>query len=74
MKNIKRIALLIAGWVCLIVGIAGLFLPIIPGTLLIIAGVGLLSRQLPFFDRLKNKVKSKLPARLVVFLKAKCKT
>jgi uncharacterized membrane protein YbaN (DUF454 family) len=39
----KRLALIAAGWVLLLLGAVGLFLPILPGILLLIVGLSILS-------------------------------
>ena len=41
-----------AGTVLLVIGLAGLLLPILPGWLLIFVGLALLGVELPFVDRL----------------------
>ena len=50
----------IAGIVMIIVGIAGLLLPVLPGWLLIFIGIELLGIQLVFVERIKEYVKKKL--------------
>jgi uncharacterized membrane protein YbaN (DUF454 family) len=42
---VKRFLLLAAGWTAVVVGIAGLFLPVLPGVLLLLAGLWLLSSE-----------------------------
>jgi uncharacterized membrane protein YbaN (DUF454 family) len=52
---------LIAGWTLVALGIAGLFLPILQGVALILAGLALLAPDVPFarrwLDWLKNRVR-----------------
>jgi uncharacterized membrane protein YbaN (DUF454 family) len=41
----KRLLLLAAGWSLLVLGVAGLFLPILPGILLLLIGLMVLSSE-----------------------------
>ncbi len=56
-----RVARLIAGWTLVALGIVGLFLPILQGVALILAGLALLAPDVPFarrwLDWLKNRVR-----------------
>ena len=56
-----RIALLILGWILIILGIAGLFLPILQGVLLIVAGLWVLSLESKTARRLLEKLRHKFP-------------
>lgn len=49
------------GLVCIVLGVAGLFLPLLPGTLLLAIGVFLLAAQLPFFARIICWFQRKFP-------------
>jgi hypothetical protein len=53
----KRIAVTIAGVVVLLIGIAGLALPILPGWLLIFAGLAILGTEYVWAQRLLRKAK-----------------
>jgi len=44
-KAMKTAVLLTAGWLCILAGVAGLLLPVVPGIALLIAGMFLLSRH-----------------------------
>ncbi len=57
----KRILVLIVGWGFILVGIAGLFLPIIQGILCILIGLIILSSEYVWAHRLLQKLKSKFP-------------
>jgi hypothetical protein len=56
-----RIGRIAGGSVLLLVGIAGLALPVLPGWLFIIPGLGLLSFDVPFAARLLERVKDRIP-------------
>lgn len=56
MKTILYIILIVSGLLFILIGIAGLFLPIIPGFILIIAGLIVLGKK-----DVVNKWMSKLP-------------
>jgi uncharacterized membrane protein YbaN (DUF454 family) len=60
-KPLRRIAVVTLGWSLVLVGIAGLFLPVVPGTLLIILGVPLLSSQNPLLERALEKYRARFP-------------
>jgi uncharacterized membrane protein YbaN (DUF454 family) len=44
-KPTKRVLLLTAGWLCIVVGAAGLVLPFVPGIVLLFAGLMLLAQH-----------------------------
>lgn len=50
----------VAGAILLLIGIAGLLLPILPGWLLIFVGLALLGIKVPFADRLLEYARSRL--------------
>jgi hypothetical protein len=52
---LKRVALLAFGWVLVLGGIIGLFLPIVPGGFLIVAGALMLSPRCAWLRRLLEK-------------------
>ncbi len=56
-RNARRIAVTIAGVVVLLVGIAGLILPILPGWALIFVGLGILATEYVWARRLLMKAK-----------------
>jgi uncharacterized protein len=57
----KRILVLIAGWSFLLLGIAGLILPVLQGVLFIIIGLIILSSQYGWARRLLAKLRERFP-------------
>ena len=57
---LQRIALAALGWILTLVGIAGLFLPVLPGIFLIVAGAFLLSPRSVWLQR-AEKYRAKFP-------------
>ena len=55
----KRIAVTVAGFAVLLVGLAGLVLPVLPGESLIFAGLGILATEYVWAQRLLNAAKAK---------------
>ncbi len=60
-KKLKRILILIVGWIFILVGIAGLFLPVIQGILCIVIGLIILSTEYVWAHKLLQKLKNKFP-------------
>ena len=52
-----RIFRLVAGWTLVVVGVVGLFLPVLQGFLLIISGLAVLSTESPWARRLLDRLK-----------------
>ncbi|HKD15320.1 MAG TPA: PGPGW domain-containing protein [Candidatus Angelobacter sp.] len=57
----KTAILLIAGWLCILAGAAGLVLPLVPGIPLLITGAVLLSRHHHWARRLLARVRKTFP-------------
>jgi uncharacterized protein len=51
----------ILGWFLLVLGVAGLVLPILPGWLFIALGALLLAPDVPLFGRLVSRVEDRMP-------------
>jgi uncharacterized membrane protein YbaN (DUF454 family) len=49
------------GALCILLGIPGLVLPVLPGWLFLALGFLLLSIDLPFFDRLVQRIEKSVP-------------
>jgi uncharacterized membrane protein YbaN (DUF454 family) len=57
----KRIAIKLAGWGFIFLGILGIFLPILQGILFLLVGLFLLSDDSPWAARLLHSLKKKFP-------------
>ncbi len=60
-ETVKRIVRLVLGWTCLVLGVVGLFVPILQGVLLILIGMALLSRDSRWARRCLMKLRLKFP-------------
>lgn len=58
---LKRWAIIIAGWIFILLGIVGLFLPILQGVLFLLVGLILLSTEYVWAHRLLGKVRARFP-------------
>ena len=58
----KRLALIAAGWVLLMLGAVGLVLPILPGVLLLIVGLSILSVEYAWARRWMVSLRRRFPA------------
>lgn len=58
----KRIGFQALGWVLLGLGIVGLFLPFLPGVLLLMAGLFILSREYTWAERTVQSLRKRFPA------------
>lgn len=61
MGTIKRIGLLIIGWFFIVLGILGLFLPILQGILFILIGLAILSSRSETIRRLLKHLERRYP-------------
>jgi hypothetical protein len=60
-RHVQRIALQILGWLFVILGIAGLVLPVLQGILFLMIGLYLLSREYQWAQRWLEKLHSRYP-------------
>lgn len=60
-RHAKRILILIVGWFFVLLGIAGLFLPILQGVLFILIGLIILSSEYVWAHHLLQRIKEKFP-------------
>jgi uncharacterized membrane protein YbaN (DUF454 family) len=58
---VKRYSLLAAGWTLLPLGVVGLFLPVLPGALLLIIGLSILSVEYAWARRWMTALRSRFP-------------
>ncbi len=61
MGSIKRIGLLIIGWFFIVLGILGLFLPILQGILFILIGLAILSSRSERIKRFLRYLERRYP-------------
>ena len=57
----KRILTLIAGWIFILLGIVGLFLPVLQGVLFLLVGLIILSSEYVWAHNLLNKIRNRFP-------------
>jgi uncharacterized membrane protein YbaN (DUF454 family) len=62
MQMIQRVALIVSGWIAVAVGVVGLFLPVLPGVLLLLLGLWLLSNEYPWARRWSGELRRRFPA------------
>ncbi len=60
-QTVKRILVLLVGWAFIVLGIAGLFLPILQGILFLLIGLIILSSEYVWAHRLLNRIKQRFP-------------
>lgn len=60
-RRVKRVIALIAGWTFIVLGIAGLFLPILQGVLFLLIGLAILSSEYVWAHNLLQKVRHRFP-------------
>jgi uncharacterized protein len=59
--NLKRIAVIAIGWIFVVLGIAGLFLPLLQGILFLLIGLVILSKEYRWAGKLLNRIRSRFP-------------
>lgn len=70
---LKKVLLHIAGIGLILLGVIGLFLPVLQGVLMIIAGVGLLSMGNEWVKRKVDRLGEKYPRQAAFFRKVRMK-
>lgn len=60
-RQAKRILVLIVGWAFILLGIAGLFLPILQGVLFLLVGLIILSSEYVWAHHLLTRLKERFP-------------
>jgi hypothetical protein len=61
-RPLQRVAVVALGWILMLVGIGGLFLPVVPGAFLIVAGALMLNPQRTWLSRALEKCRMRFPA------------
>jgi len=59
---VKRISVLVLGWGFILLGIAGLFLPILQGVLFLVIGLIILSSEYVWAHRLLARLRERFPS------------
>ncbi len=59
--DFRRMARLIGGWALLLLGVVGLFLPILQGLLFLLAGLLILSREHSWAHKLLERLRKRFP-------------
>ncbi len=60
-RAIKKVLVLIAGWAFILLGIAGLFLPVLQGVLFLMIGLIILSSEYVWAHHLLAKLQERFP-------------
>jgi len=60
-QTVKKVTAIVAGWVFIVLGVIGLFLPIMQGILFIIIGLTILSTEYVWAHHLLTKLRSRFP-------------
>jgi uncharacterized membrane protein YbaN (DUF454 family) len=58
----KKLLVLITGWAFIVVGIIGLFLPVLQGVLFLMIGLIILSTEYHWARRLLERIKTRFPS------------
>jgi uncharacterized membrane protein YbaN (DUF454 family) len=61
-SQVKRIAVLAVGWIFIVLGIAGLFLPILQGVLFLLMGLIILSSEYVWAHKLLARLRTRFPS------------
>jgi len=60
-EKLKDLIVIVAGWIFIVLGIAGLFLPVLQGILFLMFGLYLLSRKTPWARTLLYRLRYRYP-------------
>ena len=61
-RDFKRLVFVVLGWIFLLLGVAGLFLPVLQGILFLFVGVSLLSLGSPRVRLMRQRLGQRYPA------------
>jgi len=65
-RTVKKVVALVAGWLFIVLGVIGLFLPFMQGILFLMIGLTILSGEYVWAHHLLTKVRARFP-RIAVF-------
>lgn len=65
-RTVKKALALVTGWVLIVLGVVGLFLPFMQGTLFLLIGLTILSSEYVWAHHLLTKVRTRFP-RIAIF-------
>lgn len=71
--RLKKIGIQVVGWAFIVLGIAGLFLPVLQGILFLLIGLFILSTQYAWAGRLLDRLRERFPRIAEQFDRAKAK-
>ncbi len=60
-RAVKRALVLVAGWTFILLGIAGMFLPVLQGVLFLLIGLVILSSEYVWAHHLLHKLRTRFP-------------
>ncbi len=69
--RLKRASVLVVGWAFILLGIAGLFLPVLQGILFLLIGLFILSSEYVWAHKLLQRLRQRFPGVAAQFDKAK---
>jgi uncharacterized membrane protein YbaN (DUF454 family) len=72
-QRLKHVAIHVIGWGFILLGILGLFLPILQGILFLLVGLLILSSVSPWAERLLHRLRRRFPKISATFDEAKTK-
>jgi hypothetical protein len=61
-RGLKRLGILALGWAFILLGIAGLFLPVLQGILFLLIGLVILSSEYVWAHQLLRKIRERFPS------------
>jgi uncharacterized membrane protein YbaN (DUF454 family) len=59
---LKRVSLIVLGWTFLLLGAAGIILPVLPGLLFLLIGLSILSVEYEWAKRWVDAIRNRFPA------------
>lgn len=65
-RTMKKVLVLVAGWIFIVLGVIGLFVPFLQGVLFLLIGLTILSSEYVWAHHLLTKVRARFP-RIAIF-------